>query len=139
MSLEYGKSPAHFCGAPFRPHRLAWPRTLAFQASNTGSNPVGDTNPTFLSSYPTCRFSLFISLSLSCELDTLLAVVGSLLLAGYEKALWARETGGTSEMRRVRGPMLEVFGTSNSEPRTTDRAFLACLARYAPWCVAWRS
>ena len=26
-----------------RPHRLAWPRTLAFQAGNTGSNPVGDT------------------------------------------------------------------------------------------------
>ena len=27
-----------------RPHRLAWPRTLPFQGSNTGSNPVGDTN-----------------------------------------------------------------------------------------------
>lgn len=27
----------------FRPHRLAWPRTLPFQGSNTGSNPVGDT------------------------------------------------------------------------------------------------
>ncbi len=26
------------------PHRLAWPRTPAFQAGNTGSNPVGDTN-----------------------------------------------------------------------------------------------
>ncbi len=26
------------------PHRLAWPRTLPFQGSNTGSNPVGDTN-----------------------------------------------------------------------------------------------
>src|SRR5688500_15424061 len=26
-----------------RPHRLAWPRTSAFQAGNTGSNPVGDT------------------------------------------------------------------------------------------------
>ena len=25
------------------PHRLAWPRTLPFQGSNTGSNPVGDT------------------------------------------------------------------------------------------------
>ena len=25
-----------------RPHRLAWPRTPAFQAGNTGSNPVGD-------------------------------------------------------------------------------------------------
>ncbi len=25
------------------PHRLAWPRTPAFQAGNTGSNPVGDT------------------------------------------------------------------------------------------------
>ena len=29
--------------ALFRPHRLAWPRTLPFQGSNTGSNPVGDT------------------------------------------------------------------------------------------------
>ena len=28
----------------YRPHRLAWPRTLPFQGSNTGSNPVGDTN-----------------------------------------------------------------------------------------------
>ncbi len=28
-----------------RPHRLAWPRTLPFQGSNTGSNPVGDTTP----------------------------------------------------------------------------------------------
>src|SRR5262245_29693100 len=28
----------------FCPHRLAWPRTLPFQGSNTGSNPVGDTN-----------------------------------------------------------------------------------------------
>jgi hypothetical protein len=27
----------------FCPHRLAWPRTLPFQGSNTGSNPVGDT------------------------------------------------------------------------------------------------
>jgi hypothetical protein len=27
------------------PHRLAWPRTLPFQGSNTGSNPVGDTRP----------------------------------------------------------------------------------------------
>jgi hypothetical protein len=27
------------------PHRLAWPRTLPFQGSNTGSNPVGDTTP----------------------------------------------------------------------------------------------
>ncbi len=26
-----------------RPHRLVWPRTPAFQAGNTGSNPVGDT------------------------------------------------------------------------------------------------
>ena len=24
------------------PHRLVWPRTPAFQAGNTGSNPVGD-------------------------------------------------------------------------------------------------
>ena len=30
--------------ALFRPHRLAWPRTLPFQGSNTGSNPVGDTS-----------------------------------------------------------------------------------------------
>ena len=30
----------------FRPHRLAWPRTLPFQGSNTGSNPVGDTSET---------------------------------------------------------------------------------------------
>ena len=30
--------------AVFRPHRLAWPRTLPFQGSNTGSNPVGDTS-----------------------------------------------------------------------------------------------
>ncbi len=29
----------------YRPHRLAWPRTLPFQGSNTGSNPVGDTKP----------------------------------------------------------------------------------------------
>src|SRR6185295_10864868 len=29
--------------ALLRPHRLAWPRTLPFQGSNTGSNPVGDT------------------------------------------------------------------------------------------------
>ena len=95
--------------------------------------------PSFISSYPTCRFSLFISLSLSCELDTLPTVVRSLLLAGCEKPLWARETGGTSETGRVRGPKLEVFGTSNPEPRTTDRAFLACLARHAPRCVFWRS
>ncbi len=27
----------------FCPHRLVWPRTPAFQAGNTGSNPVGDT------------------------------------------------------------------------------------------------
>jgi hypothetical protein len=33
-----------------RPHRLAWPRTLPFQGSNTGSNPVGDTTP-FRSDY----------------------------------------------------------------------------------------
>ena len=25
-----------------RPHRLAWSRTPAFHAGNTGSNPVGD-------------------------------------------------------------------------------------------------
>ena len=33
----------------FRPHRLAWPRTLPFQGSNTGSNPVGDTTFFFFS------------------------------------------------------------------------------------------
>ena len=33
---------SHFV-ACLRPHRLAWPRTPAFQAGNTGSNPVGDT------------------------------------------------------------------------------------------------
>src|SRR5438309_5634301 len=43
MSLKYGKNPAHFA-ALYRPHRLAWPRTLPFQGSNTGSNPVGDTS-----------------------------------------------------------------------------------------------
>src|SRR6266849_7198305 len=42
MSLKYGKNPPHFA-CLFRPHRLAWPRTLPFQGSNTGSNPVGDT------------------------------------------------------------------------------------------------
>src|SRR5437879_5548812 len=42
MSLKYGKNPVHFA-ALYRPHRLAWPRTLPFQGSNTGSNPVGDT------------------------------------------------------------------------------------------------
>ena len=31
----------------FCPHRLAWPRTLPFQGSNTGSNPVGDTKLVF--------------------------------------------------------------------------------------------
>lgn len=36
-----------FLRALFRPHRLAWPRTLPFQGSNTGSNPVGDTNPIY--------------------------------------------------------------------------------------------
>src|SRR5438094_2694952 len=43
MSLKYGKNPPHFA-ALYRPHRLAWPRTLPFQGSNTGSNPVGDTS-----------------------------------------------------------------------------------------------
>ena len=38
---------------------------------------------------------------------------------------WARRT-------EVRGPKFEVFGTSNPEPRTSDRAFLACLALHAP-------
>lgn len=33
--------------------------------------PLGTPIPPFISSYLTCRFSLFISLSLSCELDTL--------------------------------------------------------------------
>src|SRR5689334_1430231 len=43
MGLEYGKSPACRVGLTRSPHRLAWPRTPAFQAGNTGSNPVGDT------------------------------------------------------------------------------------------------
>ena len=42
--------------APFRPHRLAWPRTLAFQASNTGSNPVGDTNTYVISENLRCPY-----------------------------------------------------------------------------------
>jgi hypothetical protein len=37
---------------------------------------------------------------------------------------------------RVRGPKFEVFGTSNPELRTSDRAFLACLALHAPQSVA---
>ena len=36
-------SAAVFLPRAVRPHRLAWPRTLPFQGSNTGSNPVGDT------------------------------------------------------------------------------------------------
>jgi hypothetical protein len=32
----------------------------------------------------------------------------------------------------VRGPKFEVFGTSNPELRTSDRAFLASPARLAP-------
>ena len=56
----------------FCPHRLAWPRTLPFQGSNTGSNPVGDTTSYLNSSrWPTRRFSRFIPLSLSCGMDTL--------------------------------------------------------------------
>ena len=37
---------------------------------------------------------------------------------------------------RVRGPKFEVFGTSNPELRTLDRAFLASLVLRAPWSVA---
>ena len=43
MSRKYDKNPSRFA-ALYRPHRLAWPRTLPFQGSNTGSNPVGDTS-----------------------------------------------------------------------------------------------
>ena len=39
-------------------------------------------------------------------------------------AEWARRP-------RVRGPKFEVFGTSNPELRTSDRAFPACLAVHA--------
>ena len=52
---------------------------------------VRDTFPSFISSFPTCRFSLCISLSLSCELDTLPAVAGSLLLEGCGKTMWVRQ------------------------------------------------
>ena len=37
---------------------------------------------------------------------------------------------------RVRGSKFEVFGTSNPELRTSNRAFLACLALRAPGPVA---
>ncbi len=47
--------------ALFRPHRLAWPRTLPFQGSNTGSNPVGDTTPTFHFLIPDSPFQSFHS------------------------------------------------------------------------------
>ena len=46
------------------PHRLAWPRTLPFQGSNTGSNPVGDTTfgigltPQISTSRPLCLSTL---------------------------------------------------------------------------------
>src|SRR4029077_2817178 len=33
---------------------------------------------------------------------------------------------------RVRGPNFEVFGTSNPELRTSDRALLACRTRHGP-------
>jgi hypothetical protein len=33
---------------PFSPRRLAWPRTSPFHGGNTGSNPVGDANKTFV-------------------------------------------------------------------------------------------
>ena len=36
---------------------------------------------------------------------------------------------------RGRGPKFEVFGTSNPELRTSDRAVLACHARHAPWSI----
>ena len=38
--------------ACLRPHRLAWPRTPAFQAGNTGSNPVGDTRRFYPRDFP---------------------------------------------------------------------------------------
>jgi hypothetical protein len=47
--------------ALIRPHRLAWPRTLPFQGSNTGSNPVGDTNPTVHLLIPDSLFQSFHS------------------------------------------------------------------------------
>jgi hypothetical protein len=62
-------------------------------------NPLGTPFPSFISSYPTCRFSLFVSLSLSCELDTLPAVAGSLLLAGCGKLCGYARTS----MVRTRG------------------------------------
>jgi hypothetical protein len=34
------------------------------------------------------------------------------------------------------GPTFEVFGTSNPEHQTSDRAFLACFALHAPRSVA---
>lgn len=61
MSLKYGMSP-DLLAVLFRPHRLAWPRTLPFQGSNTGSNPVGDTNPSvhlLVRDLP-CRSLLFV-------------------------------------------------------------------------------
>ena len=36
------------------PHRLAWPRTPAFQAGNTGSNPVGDTRYNYVDRHILC-------------------------------------------------------------------------------------
>jgi hypothetical protein len=42
---------------------------------------------------------------------------------------------GRARLGRVRGPKFEVFETSNHELRTSDRAFLACLARHAPRSV----
>jgi hypothetical protein len=38
---------------------------------------------------------------------------------------------GRARRGRVRGLKFEVFGTSNPELRTTDRAFLVCLAIHA--------
>src|SRR4029077_19020534 len=43
---------------------------------------------------------------------------------------------GRARRGRVRGSKFEVFGTSNPELRTSDRAFLACLALHAPQSVA---
>jgi len=43
---------------------------------------------------------------------------------------------GQARRGRFRGPKFEVFGTSNPELRTSDRAFLACLALHAPRPVA---
>lgn len=37
-----GSNPARLTMNKWGRHRLVWPRTLVFQAGNTGPNPVGD-------------------------------------------------------------------------------------------------